>query len=1053
MEIYFNTPDLKMFLSEFKQTREERTIKITTHTSLMGGSYLIPTEKYNELFQLLSLSYSINKKYFLSEVINNTSKFKFFLDLESKANNYEITRETIEIITSHLNQVCRDMIKNFKNFDNPLIFYNDKHRTTRLHLIYNGYYLSKDLYRRILNNLKISLIDEDIRNIIDSGVNGLRMLGSYKRFESDEFGEIDWETFNNKGVYVPKENYGNSSYCFSYVKDDRRTLNKTYTKDYITPDNIKLSSILYIDGCEELIENYITPSSNILDDESFDYSSKYQLPPLYFKEKIESFVMSLGKYRAEITNYWRSVCYIIHSLSNGEEWGYRLYLKFSNIEKYTNIDEQERIKYWDSIDSSLTRLQSFNILVGFVKKDTGKLPDDLETRDNKPLERDILNKIIEEEWDISNNEKNFYIGQGEYVDKNIYTSREKCILVRANLGRGKSKSVKDWILSEDCPYKSFLLVSPRVSYSQTFLNDSDFNEKSGILYYKNSKGIIKDDRVICQYESLFRIDEFSSFDIIVIDEIESVWSQMMSRETNKENYDTNYNRFMTLMKCAKKVILSDAFLSMRTIQFVKSSGWDYRIYSWDTPRQERKTILYENEFKLLDVMIDKINKGEKCYTFCSSKNRMYNIYIPYLQRHINNFEDKFFVYSSNNKNGVDCNQWNSKLGILTTSSITVGISCDDIVFENVFSFLRVSSGVLIRDAFQSLYRVRHISGKCHFYINDRHNNFNKFKVQIAPVILERVERSLIKSQRLKQSLLYDSKLDTRLINTSPTSHLFKILKYCIAERNINNKFYREYIFHYMKRAGYTLEEKNDDEVEIPTIDIPKNKLINYFGIRNIKLFEFQSLMRNKNKTDRQKYQMMKYIWKSSIYMFKLQEDYNFKQHGMKTFKETINQIFTEYCSSTTGLKMSIDNIRNLLTPDIEWYIIQKEKTSFLCQWGNGLIKHRLLHMINKIIPLKVGEYPIELFNNNENGWNDFNTLMKRAEMKVYNDEDKPKRTPYKGQRKTVSNFLKNNTVFEILLGQQKTRDNKKIRDSFIIRTRYMIGDRNLGEYIVGRHQN
>ena len=71
-EIYINTPNLKSFLSDFKQTREERTIKITTHASLMGGSYLIPPERYDELFQLLSLSYATNKKYFLSEVINTT---------------------------------------------------------------------------------------------------------------------------------------------------------------------------------------------------------------------------------------------------------------------------------------------------------------------------------------------------------------------------------------------------------------------------------------------------------------------------------------------------------------------------------------------------------------------------------------------------------------------------------------------------------------------------------------------------------------------------------------------------------------------------------------------------------------------------------------------------------------------------------------------------------------------------------------------------------------------------------------------------------------------
>ncbi len=133
------------------------------------------------------------------------------------------------------------------------------------------------------------------------------------------------------------------------------------------------------------------------------------------------------------------------------------------------------------------------------------------------------------------------------------------------MGTGKSKWLVQWLRTNN--YANVLFITHRVSLAierQRGLPDY-------VVYKNATKAVISDPKLIIQYESLRQLcPKMEAPDVLVMDEIKSIISQIHSVETNKANLKENAEKFKWLVSNAKVVICIDANLTRADIEFIMS---------------------------------------------------------------------------------------------------------------------------------------------------------------------------------------------------------------------------------------------------------------------------------------------------------------------------------------------------------------------------------------------------------------------------------------------------------------------------------------------------
>tara|TARA_R110002012_G_scaffold15943_2_gene62477 strand:- start:589 stop:4302 length:3714 start_codon:yes stop_codon:yes gene_type:complete len=109
------------------------------------------------------------------------------------------------------------------------------------------------------------------------------------------------------------------------------------------------------------------------------------------------------------------------------------------------------------------------------------------------------------------------------------------------------------------------------------------------------------------------------YDIVVIDEIESVFNSFRSDTTHGAGrfYDTNYHRYEEVMKDAKKVFLMDAYLHHRTIEYVKilDPNASINLIQADDDKIDKVINIHQSFYSWYNKIMTDINEGKKLYIF------------------------------------------------------------------------------------------------------------------------------------------------------------------------------------------------------------------------------------------------------------------------------------------------------------------------------------------------------------------------------------------------------------------------------------------------------
>jgi hypothetical protein len=448
---------------------------------------------------------------------------------------------------------------------------------------------------------------------------------------------------------------------------------------------------------------------------------------------------------------------------------------------------------------------------------------------------------VAKEEEVSKTKTTTYEEDVEWVLPLKFEQKAKCI--RAFLGKGKTTCYKNYI-KEMSQNSKVIVLTPRKSFASNISNELAFTD------YQKVKGEIKDSRIVIQFESLHRLKD-SKFDLVVMDEVESILKQMTSVKTNGNNLQENIEKFEEILKTAGNILCADAFLTSKTTDLLTALKINHNIDIYKSKPVERVIVKTESAHELLASVITSLKSGKKSYFFVSSKDKLLNFELEITKqvpgvRILSCHGGKKNDYQNVNE------KWKEYDLIMTTASMTVGIDFNDEYFDELFTYVSASSQNIIRDIAQSQYRVRKLQdNRLTFYIDKRHFGLNRPCDRIA------VGKEIDKNTRVKNELhhkYFDS------VKTEP-NYLRNLYIDNLLEENRSIMQCEQEWFKFMTECNY--HEEVTDLVWEVQFHCEKFDDFDYFELDSIgldKVVELQHLVREGTATEKDRATIEKYYF-------------------------------------------------------------------------------------------------------------------------------------------------------------------------------------------------
>ena len=441
-------------------------------------------------------------------------------------------------------------------------------------------------------------------------------------------------------------------------------------------------------------------------------------------EKLKPLFKLLKKERINKCDKWFILACLIKSLYGKN--GINLLLELSRNSILYESDEGIINKY----NEIKKRCYTINTFYYFLKKDNPEayqqhlkerkiekmLIDTIEI--NRPYLLDLDDNLNKDT--ILNNKIDEF-----FNNKNI-----KSFNLKSPYDTGKTQLMKK-ILTKFNP-KKVLWISYRISLTNDIKgNFKKFGFKSYLDGYNYDAN-----KLIIQLESLLNISdgfideeiEIPSYDLIIIDEVESILSQFNSPTFKGKSKET-FNFLEEIIKNSHKLITLDGDISNRTYNFIKSFGDSINIINTAQKNQRIFYIVDDKEIfnnKLFQALEEKNKivvvsqsrvKADEMYNIISCKYPLLNILIY-----------TSFTHDSEKMKLDDVNNIWDKCDVLIYSpTIEAGVNFDKPHFNKIFGILSDMS-TSQRSFIQMLNRVRKITDNEIILSNIDGHNRNLFKL-------------------------------------------------------------------------------------------------------------------------------------------------------------------------------------------------------------------------------------------------------------------------------------------------------------------------------------
>jgi hypothetical protein len=332
------------------------------------------------------------------------------------------------------------------------------------------------------------------------------------------------------------------------------------------------------------------------------------------------------------------------------------------------------------------------------------------------------------------------------IKPDIFNTDNKFILINTGMGSGKTAQTIDK-LKTLTDKDNFLWMTPNVALAQNTYHR--MTEKNiNCCYYKDTE-IFKNSQdkfkmnnfknlIVC-INSLHYLKTEKKYKYVIIDEIESLLIKWHNNNTfnEKANYKIDcWNNFISIIQNAEKVILLDAFTTIKTTNFIQNvcGQQQYNIYELNDETVKRDIYFNEKFLQWLADIIQNLKDGKKLFIFYPYKGKSRNLpsmatFVDIIKNETNKLgcfynadvDDKTLkTLGDVNKNWIKYNF------VVTNTKINVGLNFDVVHFHKVFACLAGYN--LSRDVIQATYRCRTlIDNSIHICFVDKINTNLCFK--------------------------------------------------------------------------------------------------------------------------------------------------------------------------------------------------------------------------------------------------------------------------------------------------------------------------------------
>lgn len=391
------------------------------------------------------------------------------------------------------------------------------------------------------------------------------------------------------------------------------------------------------------------------------------------------------------------------------------------------------------------------------------------------------------------------------------------LIIKSLLGTGKTVFIKNNIIDKGT-YKRILIISPRKSYTHS--------QKGTLPQFTSYLDILSGDLshipfLIIQVESLHRIgSQFHKYDLVLLDEVESILNQLHSLKTNADNLKTNHEALAMAVSTAHHVIMADAFISDRTFNFSKelrSKDTTQYIENICNPYNRCATYIkpinntrcVANLTAFCERICDALRSNKKIVIVWTSKRKGDWFQENFLNKWAEKWPDtttpSWLFYNSNTskeeQEGLkDVNEyWKDIQCLMMTTSITVGISYDPKIAEAEFdeAFLYgASASAMPRDIAQALFRVRHLKANQLTYVIESRGAYPSGARGFSGIWNEVMfnENKLIRNHPIVKW------------TTCPSWVRYNFV-HCENEERCSRVEYKTILDEYLVRSGYELKEE------------------------------------------------------------------------------------------------------------------------------------------------------------------------------------------------------------------------------------------------------
>lgn len=402
-------------------------------------------------------------------------------------------------------------------------------------------------------------------------------------------------------------------------------------------------------------------------------------------------------------------------------------------------------------------------------------------------------------------------------------------------GKNKTGTTIDYIKKN--PDLNVVIIVPRITLAYDFCGRL---YRDGIYFdnykeIKNKDEISNSKRIIISAESLYRLN-IHAYDIVIIDEFETLINTFFSENTHKHFLKENWEQFLKLINDAQKVFIMDAITTLKTINFLKYLGVnDFNLVDNERTiertfdiitRQKKEEFDIGAEHRFFNSILVALQNGEKCFVFMpykegrkerddKSKDCIRGVYplMNYIIKKLGlekgvDIEGYFSEAHQEKRELRDVNNnWKTKKCIITNTCISVGVNYDIPDFDKIFIYY--AGWVNPRDIIQVSKRPRYVKN-------------NTMIMYVEPYAKTLIEKNTI--PRYMECDIYKNMINMYLIekNCFCKNALFHLCK----KNGIGiSKTNPEYL---LSRDLIKFEEDDDFRIKYNDIkDITKNQVVLY----------------------------------------------------------------------------------------------------------------------------------------------------------------------------------------------------------------------------------